>query len=199
MFDLWCCLHLAHILIWTRTSTSFLWQSVAVIPLSAPLVHPLHIPTSTWGWIILLTRLPALRLVMFLAFSSPPHHSPTLYCPPSSSIHPLLCFTYLSFPFSLSSCNPGWPVCVWAWGAAGAGPGQGEHQQRDGGSSSSPRGGGHIWAAKRLPVRHYRHQWVVWEWPLWQNHIPANSIVHWDIMPHREWKLGIQEGFIGSL
>lgn len=111
------------------------------------------------------------------------------------SIHPLLYFTYLS----LSSCNPGWPVCVWAWGAAGAGPGQGEHQQRDGGSSSSPRGGGHIWAAKRLPIRHYRHQWVVWEWPLWQNHIPANTIVHWDIMPHREWKLGIQEGFIGSL
>lgn len=88
MFDLWCCLDLAHIVIWTRTSTSFLWQSVAVIPLSAPLVHPLHIPTSTWGWIILLTRLPALRLVMFLAFSSPPHHSPTLHCPPSSSIHP---------------------------------------------------------------------------------------------------------------
>lgn len=61
---------------------------------------------------------------------------------------------------SLFSGNPGWPVRVWAGGAAGTGPGQGKHQQRDGGSVPGTSGGGHIRAAKRLPVRHYWHQWV---------------------------------------
>lgn len=111
MFDLWCCLHLAHILIWMRTSTSFLWQSVAVIPLSAPLVHPLHIPTFTWGWIILLTRLPALRLVMFLAFSSPPHYSFSHSPLPSIFIHPSILSSTSPISPSLAAILDDQSVC----------------------------------------------------------------------------------------
>lgn len=94
-------------------------------------------------------------LLISCAYSLPvlPSH-----CPPSSYF--VLLFSASPFSPSLSSGNPRWPVCVWAWGAAGAGPGQGKHQQRDGGSGPGPSGGGHIRAAKRLPVRHYWHQWV---------------------------------------
>lgn len=72
----------------------------------------------------------------------------------------IFCFTKLHPHLSPSSGNPGWPVCVWARRTVGAGFGQGEHQQCDGGSGPGPRGGGHIWAAERLSVRHHWHQWV---------------------------------------